>query len=616
MQITKLSQKDLQSKSIVDKILSKLIAKKHLPIACFIFLEIRKHNYDFVLFSSLTEKIIEEYKKNNERFIKYGRYNNFYENDEQVKKAINITVTTTSAFHKVNKDKDNYMLKLNYSKALNYLKNVKNKEISSTVMQMLRNYGDGKGEKYKETEEKSEPENNETEDMNYNDVYSEGNKNENENINEKSNNDNENKSDKEKEKNKKEEKINDEKNKANKDNNSKEEIKNIIEKNKINIKIIDASKTEKDDKKINNDNKEGIIKVEPLKINKSPSQISNSSNQINNSQNNNAKFIKINNPNNQNKEKEKASTAIDFENEDEEMNFIENCFNLDEKARQKQQKKLEPDLNIEIPKNLSEHLSPEEIKKRQIQKYIFSLNNKVKDKKSAIDIPNRVNKIKEKMNKFNNLMSNMENDFKELSECISLKEKSNNENVTNNELIQDKYDKLSKEIKDNEEYLNICYSNMQLIYKILMNSNKYKDNFNENFIEKHQKLLKDYEKKYGEFLDKICEDFDKMKNLAKTKELRKIYQDIYEINNELNQNNFNYNILKNLQKKIDENVNEDKKVDSNIEIFKNNYLQKKTKLMDSIEDLLKEKDKEDEKDKNKEELNKENKQEIANESKA
>ena len=67
------------------------------------------------------------------------------------------------------------------------------------------------------------------------------------------------------------------------------------------------------------------------------------------------------------------------------------------------------------------------------------------------------------MNKFNNLMSNMENDFKELSECISLKEKSNNENVTNNELIQDKYDKLSKEIKDNEEYLNICYSKETII---------------------------------------------------------------------------------------------------------------------------------------------------------
>ena len=111
-----------------------------------------------------------------------------------------------------------------------------------------------------------------------------------------------------------------------------------------------------------------------------------------------------------------------------------------------------------------------------------------------------------------------------------------------------------------------------------------------------------------------------MKNLSKTKELRKIYQDIYEINNELSQNNFNYKILNLLQKKIDDNVNEDKKVDSNIELFKNNYLQKKTKLMDSIENFLNgKKTKIDEKDNldnsNKEEINKENKQEIANESK-
>ena len=109
-----------------------------------------------------------------------------------------------------------------------------------------------------------------------------------------------------------------------------------------------------------------------------------------------------------------------------------------------------------------------------------------------------------------------------------------------------------------------------------------------------------------------------MKNLSKTKELRKIYQDIYDINKELNQNNFNYKILQNLQNKINENVNEDKKVDSNIELFKNNYLEKKTKLMDSIENFLKEKKEKEDNDKSmnieKEDINKENKQEIANES--
>ena len=312
---------------------------------------------------------------------------------------------------------------------------------------------------------------------------------------------------------------------------------------------------------------------------------------------------------------------MDFENEDEEMNFIENCFNLDEKARQKEKSKAEPDFNIEIPNSLGPNLTPEEIKKLQIQKYIYTLNSIVKNKKSAIYIPNRVNIIKQKMNKFNKLMTNMENDFKELTECITLKEKESNENNANNELIQDKYEKISKEIKENENYLNICYSNMQLIYKILINSSDYVENFNADFVEKHQKLLKDYEKKYAEFLQIICDGFEKMKNLSKTKELREIYQDIYEINNELNKNNFNYKILQNLQNKINENVNEDKKVDSNIELFKNNYLQKKTKLMDSIESFLKEKkEKEDEKNNNKsmnvekEEINKENKQEIANES--
>ena len=47
-----------------------------------------------------------------------------------VVKAINITTNGTAAFHKVNKDKDNYMLKINFSKAITYLKHVKNREIS------------------------------------------------------------------------------------------------------------------------------------------------------------------------------------------------------------------------------------------------------------------------------------------------------------------------------------------------------------------------------------------------------------------------------------------------------------------------------------------------------
>ena len=652
----KLSQKDLQNKSIVDKILTKLLTKKHLPIACYIFLEIKKNNYDYVLFSSLANKIIDEYKKNNQKFIKYGRFNNFYENDEQVKKAINITVTTTSAFHKVNKDKDNYMLRLNYSKALSYLKNVKNKDINMTVMQIIRSSNIDKDEKDKDNEEKSEQDN-DMDDFNENDIYSEGRRMETENNFENLPNDenydyekNNNESNNIKKKEDKEDiKEKEEKNKEKEEGKNKdEEIKNIIEKNKINIKIIDTSKTVKDDKinsqekpKEVNENNKGIIKIEPTKKVENnhkpePNQIQpdNQNNklvqnktEISNKQNNINNENKVNNVpifnQDKTKEKEKESTAMDFQNEDEEMNFIENCFNLDEKARQKEMKKTEPDINIEIPNNLAENLNSEEIKKRKIQKYIYSLNSIVKDKKSAIYIPDRVNLIKAKINKFNKLMSTMENDFKELSDCISLKEKENNENTENTELIQDKYDKLSKEIKENENYLNICYSNMQLIYKILMNSSDYVENFNENFVEKHQKLLKDYEKKYAEFLQIICDDFDKMKNLSKTKELRKIYQDIYEINKELNQNNFNYKILKNLEKKIDENVNEDKKVDTNIELFKNSYLQKKTKLMDTIESFLNgKKEKSDEKEnttnlnkeeKNKEETNKENKQVIANE---
>ena len=504
----KLSQKDLQIKSIVDKILTKLITKKHLPIACYIFLEIKRNNYENILFSSLTNKIIDEYKKNNQKFIKYGRFNNFYENDEQVKKAINITVTTTSAFQKINKDKENYTLKLNYSKALSYLKNVKNKEISMTVMQIIRSNDIDKGDKDKNNEEKSEQENNDMDEFNENDIYSEGKKIESQNDmdslpNEENNNESENKNNNEN----KEEKINkkDEDDKK-KEKNNDEEIKNIIEKNKINIKIIDATKIQKDEKKTNNDKpketntnteNKGIIKIEPIKVNKiNQNQNSNENkieNQINKEEekkdgivNNNIDNNKIISPSKtnqeKNKEKEKTTTGMDFENEDEEMNFIENCFNLDEKARQKEKTKNEPDFNIEIPNNLGANLTPEEIKKLQIQKYIYSLNSLVKNKKSAIYIPNRVNIIKQKMNKFKKLMTNMENDFKELSECISLKEKESNENNGNNELIQDKYDKLSKEIKEHENYLNICYSNMQLIYKILMNSSNYVENFNENFV--------------------------------------------------------------------------------------------------------------------------------------
>ncbi len=115
-----------------------------------------------------------------------------------------------------------------------------------------------------------------------------------------------------------------------------------------------------------------------------------------------------------------------------------------------------------------------------------------------------------------------------------------------------------------------------------------------------------------------------MKNLSKTKELKKIYQDIFKINNELNENKFDYRILKSLKTKIEDNINEEKKVDSNIELFKNNYLQKKTKLMDSIEDYFKQEEaKKEENNKDKEttdiinkEINKENKSEISNENKS
>ena len=71
-----------------------------------------------------------------------------------------------------------------------------------------------------------------------------------------------------------------------------------------------------------------------------------------------------------------------------------------------------------------------------------------------------------------------------------------------------------------------------------------------------------------------------------------------------------------MKKKIEENINDEKKVDNNIEIFKNNYLQKKTKLMDSIEDFFKQEDKKKDKEKTdviNEDINKENKPENDNE---
>ena len=114
-----------------------------------------------------------------------------------------------------------------------------------------------------------------------------------------------------------------------------------------------------------------------------------------------------------------------------------------------------------------------------------------------------------------------------------------------------------------------------------------------------------------------------MKNLSKTNELRKIFQDIYQINNKLKDNNFNYQILNTLKNNIEQNINQDKKVDSYIEIFKNKYLQKKTKLMDYVDDYLKKKEEKEKEMKEKEsvfsedlkteDINKENNYEYSNE---
>ena len=153
----------------------------------------------------------------------------------------------------------------------------------------------------------------------------------------------------------------------------------------------------------------------------------------------------------------------------------------------------------------------------------------------------------------------------------------------NNKINGSKSEKLYKEMKNNENFLNACYNNIELNIKTLNNINKLSNwNNNEQLVNSHKKLIKDYEQKYDEALEAFTNNLNEINELAFNNNALKIYENIKEIKDNLKKEKIAIGSLDDFFKKLGNNFENEKNKFFDVENIKQMYIEKKSKLLNSI----------------------------------
>ena len=693
LKINSLSNTMKEKKMLVDKILDKLNENKLYTVAIAIFLELKANNYEITSTKIINQKIISDYKTNKKQYLKNEKESEYYESEGQVVKAIVAVLTATNVFRKIKKGNQNFV-KFNFLEAEEYLKKIKNRQISSLIKNEFENY-------YKNL---NNIKNNNNSNSNNNSEV-----NENKNINkekEKENNQNLSSMDMQDDNfgddfsisidsnfvggeekkllgNKRENSF-DEEEKNLMTNNDMNNNQNSNSLNNIGINLNNGIKKRKYNKQ-----KKGLIgqNKKNLKIIKSQNNYESDSEEVkmlenydiihDNNSNNNSMQKRIIKHRRHRKRKNLNNKMIKNENDTQKVrgrpkkkfNMMDgNLFFKDQFNNQigNGLKKNYPfisitnnklnlgqnNLNIIVPNNKGGNNdkvieiieeSSEEVKSRQINNYLEHLysfsklgnqnnnkNNQNSNNISNIDANksnnqennmqnnneesiknisekslNIISKIKvlyEQMDKmednlellnnlFNQTTSSSTYNDSEASPHKNDKSDSNNNNnktTVNNVFLQNlnindsKVEKLYKDMKKNESFLDLCYNNMELTLTTLNNINKITNwNKNDQLIITNKRMLKEYEKKYNETLEVFSRNLNEINELAFNNNALKIYENIKQIKEKLKKEKIAIGSLDDFFKKLENNFENESNKFFNVENIKQIYIDKKNRLLNN-----------------------------------
>ena len=126
---------------------------------------------------------------------------------------------------------------------------------------------------------------------------------------------------------------------------------------------------------------------------------------------------------------------------------------------------------------------------------------------------------------------------------------------------------------------------MKLSLEILNNIYKCSNwNKNENLVVNNKKILKDYEKKYDEALEKFSRNLNEINELAFNNNALKIYENIKEIKEKLQKEKIAIGTLDEFFKKIENNFESENNKFFDVDNIKKIYIDKKNKLLSNFPD--------------------------------
>ena len=207
----------------------------------------------------------------------------------------------------------------------------------------------------------------------------------------------------------------------------------------------------------------------------------------------------------------------------------------------------------------------------------------------------QMDKMEDNLDLLNNLfnqapLSSTYNDSETSPQKKDKIENNNSKSLANNAFLQNnindgKADKLYKDMKKNETLLNVFYKNMELSLEILNNIYKCSNwNKNENLVVNNKKILKDYEKKYDEALEKFSRNLNEINELAFNNNALKIYENIKEIKEKLQKEKIAIGTLDEFFKKLENNFESENNKFFDVDNIKKIYIDKKNKLLSNFPD--------------------------------
>ena len=616
------NSKEDERKIILDKILDKLNENKLYTIAIAIFLELKANNYEPILSETIYKKIMSDFNKKQKKFLKFGKGNEYYDLEKQVSKAIIISLNATHALKKIKKNNETFIA-INFKEAENYLKAIKNIKISTLVKNYFSDISVSNNSSVvmnPVSNNNVKNVNNQEEDENEHDDFSisiDSNFIGNEEKQMTNKNENEVEA-----KNVKISKNNFENFQNNENSFNDFLINDSNSNNKINLgngviiprkkrKYIRHKKPEEIKRRkfkklhglITNDSDSEEIKLLDNFLDIMPSHMTNA---LNLPLSNNGKGVVKRHYRKHKKNKMKLnnekdpSTMLNKKRGRPKQEMINRAINfISRRENENVNNKSNNENVIEIIEE-----SSEDIKSKQISNYLENLysitefmNNNNLDKKDenndnnslskkSLDIISKIKVLSGNIEKIENDLDLLNNAFNQ-TPIVSTYNSSSNESETSptkktNEINDDQKQKKINNMKNYEMLLNLCYNNLEMNIKSIINAKKFSFIKNNEILSNHQKMLKEYEKKYDEILEKFCVCLSEINESFSNIEINKILEEIMNVKEELKKDGIEIKFIEDFTKKLETYFGGKITKYFNPNNVKLNYIEKKNKLLSTL----------------------------------